>query len=84
MKGGIGYPGKKTATAHNLMESAEEALRADEAREGVSKSAIVTFLIRRRPVIRRKDIEADIEKAAQEETERKNETRRKRVKQLTA
>lgn len=82
LKGGIGYPGKKTATAHNLMETVEKALRDEEGRMGVSKSAIVNFLVRDRPYISRQMIERDIEKATREETDRKNEARRKRVTRL--
>lgn len=84
LKGGIGYPGKKRNTAHSLTETAEQALRDEEQRLGVSKSAIVNYLVRNRPHLSLQAVQHDIEKATREETDRKNEARRKRVVRLTS
>lgn len=82
LKGGIGYPGAKTNTAHSLTDEVAKILIREEARIGVSKSAIVNFLVRNRPYMSLQLIQRDIEKATKDQTTTKNEARRKRVLRL--
>ncbi len=80
LKGGIGYPGAKANTSIGLMESVDDALRDDEAREGVSKSAILNYLIRTRATVSKAAIERDIARAKRQLAARKTAARRDRWK----
>lgn len=82
LKGGIGYPGEKEASAHNLPVAEAKMLREQETRLGVSKSALVVFALRRVGLYRfsLKDVEQDIRHATAVLAVKKTETRRRKWK----